>query len=206
MPRPTVRPTTARRALSPARSLQMLSPWEGIQAAVRLASRAKTVSARARAIAAQLDIDVADQGDQMAPLSNMPQLTLYRAIGGVTNVVFMKALQPPVEPQEDYDLSDEDDDYDWYTLTSRQCLASTPPVAYTDGRYLPHGAWRRASWRREAAIRRLVAAVVMTMPTRDAIVARHAARRGLPRIDEANPSGSTTCPARRNWRGNIGAN
>ena len=89
---------------------------------------ADAVSGARWAIAAQLDIDVADQGDQMAPLADMPQLTLYRASGGVTNVVFMKALQPPVEPQEDYDLSDEDDDYDWYTL-SRALPRVDPPTA-----------------------------------------------------------------------------
>ena len=46
----------------------------------------------------------------------------------MTNVVVMKALQHPVEPQEDYDLSDEDDDYDWYTL-SRALPRVDPPTA-----------------------------------------------------------------------------
>ena len=64
----------------------------------------------------------------MAPLDNMPQLTLYRASGGLTNVVFMKALQPPVEPQEDYDLSDDEDHYDWYTIT-RALPRVDPPTA-----------------------------------------------------------------------------
>ena len=112
-----------------ARSLQTPKAWEGMRLPSAPAIPGEdVVSGARRAIAAQLDIDVADQGDQMAPLSNMPQLTLYRASGGVTNVVFMKALQPPVEPQEDYDLSDEDDDYDWYTL-SRALPRVDPPTA-----------------------------------------------------------------------------
>ena len=101
-----------------ARSLQTPKAWEGMRLPSAPAIPGEdVVSGARRAIAAQLDIDVADQGDQMAPLSNMPQLTLYRASGGVTNVVFMKALQPPVEPQEDYDLSDDEDFYDWYTVS-----------------------------------------------------------------------------------------
>ena len=64
----------------------------------------------------------------MAPLAGMPQLTLYRASGGISTVVFMKAIQPPVEPQEEYDLSDEDDDYDWYTIT-RALPRVDPPTA-----------------------------------------------------------------------------
>ena len=112
-----------------ARSLRTPKAWEGMRLPSAPAVAGEdAVSGARRAIAAQLDIDVADQGDQMAPLSNMPQLTLYRASGGVTNVVFMKALQPPVEPQEDYDLSDEDDDYDWYTL-SRALPRVDPPTA-----------------------------------------------------------------------------
>ena len=71
------------------------------------------ISGARRAIAAQLDIEIADQAEQMAPIPNLPPLMLYRASGGLSTVVFMKALQPPVEPQEDYDLSDDEDDYDW---------------------------------------------------------------------------------------------
>ncbi len=100
-----------------ARSLKSPKAWEGMRLPSAPAVGEDTLSGARRAIAAQLGVDVEDQGDQMAPLDNMPQLTLYRASGGVTNVVFMKALQPPVEPQEDYDLSDDEDDYDWYTIT-----------------------------------------------------------------------------------------
>ena len=97
-----------------ARSLQTPKAWEGMRlpSAPAVAGEDAVAGAR-RAIAAQLGVDVEDQGDQMAPLAGMPQLTLYRASGGVSTVVFMKALQPPVEPQEDYDLSDDEDDYDW---------------------------------------------------------------------------------------------
>ena len=112
-----------------ARSLQTPKAWEGMRLpSAPAVAGADAVSGARRAIAAQLDIDIADQADQMAPLDNMPQLTLYRASGGTTNVVFMKALQPPVEPQEDYDLSDDEDFYDWYTL-SRALPRVDPPTA-----------------------------------------------------------------------------
>ena len=97
-----------------ARSLKTPKAWEGMRlpSAPAVVGEDAVAGAR-RAIAAQLGVDIEDQGDQMAPLADMPQLTLYRASGGISTVVFMKALQPPVEPQEDYDLSDDEDDYDW---------------------------------------------------------------------------------------------
>ena len=101
-----------------ARSLQTPKAWEGMRLPSAPAVAGEdAVSGARRAIAAQLDIDIADQADQMAPIPNLPPLMLYRASGGLSTVVFMKALQPPVEPQEDYDLSDDEDDYDWYTLS-----------------------------------------------------------------------------------------
>ena len=102
-----------------ARSLHTPKAWEGMRLPSAPAVAGEdAISGARRAIAAQLDIDIADQADQMAPIPNLPPLMLYRASGGISTVVFMKALQPPVEPQEDYDLSDdEEDDYDWYTLS-----------------------------------------------------------------------------------------
>ena len=112
-----------------ARSLQTPKAWEGMRLPSAPAVAGEdAVSGARRAIAAQLDIDIADQAEQMAPIPNLPPLMLYRASGGLSTVVFMKALQPPVEPQEDYDLSDEDDDYDWYTL-SRALPRVDPPTA-----------------------------------------------------------------------------
>ena len=112
-----------------ARSLKTPKAWEGMRlpSAPAVAGEDAVAGAR-RAIAAQLDIDITDQAEQMAPIPNLPPLMLYRASGGLSTVVFMKALQPPVEPQEDYDLSDEDDDYDWYTL-SRALPRVDPPTA-----------------------------------------------------------------------------
>ena len=112
-----------------ARSLQTPKAWEGMRLPSAPAVAGEdAVSGARRAIEAQLDIDIADQAEQMAPIPNLPPLMLYRASGGLSTVVFMKALQPPVEPQEDYDLSDEDDDYDWYTL-SRALPRVDPPTA-----------------------------------------------------------------------------
>ncbi|KAJ1461678.1 CobW/HypB/UreG, nucleotide-binding domain-containing protein [Pelagophyceae sp. CCMP2097] len=70
-----------------------------------------------RAIEADLEIDVADQLHQLALLSKVPHLALYRPGGGITTVVFFQAVEsPPPGPLEDADLSDDEDHYDWYTL------------------------------------------------------------------------------------------
>lgn len=152
-----------------ARSLQTPKAWEGMRlpSAPAIAGE-DLVSGARRAIEAQLGIDVVDQTDQMAPIPNVPPLTLYRASGGATNVVFMKALQGPVEPQADApetmthlvflapeekppaaeDLSDDEDEYDWYTITREHSLASMRrrPVCYGRRRLRSTQLWTRASW------------------------------------------------------------
>ena len=112
-----------------ARSLQTPKAWEGMRlpSAPAVAGEDAFPARGGRSRRSSTSTS-RTKAEQMAPFPNMPQLTLYRASGGLSTVVFMKALQPPVEPQEDYDLSDEDDDYDWYTL-SRALPRVDPPTA-----------------------------------------------------------------------------
>ena len=57
--------------------------------------------------------------EQLGPLEGAPMLKLYRASGGVTTVVLFSAAVEPLPEDidlEDYDESDDEDAYDWYTF------------------------------------------------------------------------------------------
>jgi G3E family GTPase len=94
--------------------------WQGMAIPTVAAEKDEdALTGARRAIEAYCDISVADQYHQIGPLDGaVPPLAMYRASGGVTTVVLLVALEaPPPGPLEDADLSDEDDLYDWYTIS-----------------------------------------------------------------------------------------
>ena len=100
-----------------ARSLGDRPGWDGLRLpSAPAADGEDAVAGARRAIALRLAIDVEDQAGELDPLPRLPRLALHRATGGATEVVFFEALAAPTYPLEDYDLSDDEDDYDWYTL------------------------------------------------------------------------------------------
>ena len=111
------------------RSLAKKKGWEGLRlpSAPAVAGEPLVDGAR-RAIELQLGIDVPDQSGEIDPLPGVPPLKLYRA-SGATTVVFMNALAAPTYPLEEYDMSDEDDEYDWMLYPRAMDRVDAPTAA-----------------------------------------------------------------------------